>query len=93
MVENNPTKGGPTGLDYIASLGITHLQLLPIYDFGGVDDVEKDSRYNWGYNPDQYMVPCGWYSKHPEDSYSRLNELLELIDECHKSGMRVVMDV
>ena len=93
MVENHPTAGGPTGLDYIQSLGITHLQLLPTYDFGGVDDVEKDSRYNWGYNPDQYMVPCGWYSKHPEDPYSRINELLELIDECHKRGIRVVMDV
>ncbi|MCR5231897.1 MAG: type I pullulanase [Acholeplasmatales bacterium] len=93
MVENNPTDKGPTGLDYIKSLGITHLQLLPTYDFGGVDDVDKDSRYNWGYNPDQYMVPCGWYSKHPEDPYSRINELLELIDECHKRGIRVIMDV
>lgn len=93
LVENNPTEKGPTGLDYIKSLGITHLQLLPTYDFGGVDDVDKDSRYNWGYNPDQYMVPCGWYSKHPEDPYSRINELLELIDECHKRGIRVIMDV
>lgn len=93
MVENHPTKLGPTGLDYIKSLGITHLQLLPTYDFGGVDDIDKASRYNWGYNPDQYMVPCGWYSKKPEDPYSRINELLELIDECHKRGMRVVMDV
>lgn len=80
-------------LDYIKELGVTHLQLMPIYDFGGVDDIEKDLEYNWGYNPEQYFVPNGWYSKNPEDPYSRLNELLQLIDECHKRGLNVVMDV
>lgn len=94
MTENNPTKKGePTGIAYIASLGITHLQLLPIFDFGGVDDVKKNSKYNWGYNPEQYFVPCGWYSVNPEDPYSRINELLELVDTCHKYGIRVNMDV
>ena len=80
-------------LDYIKELGITHLQLMPIYDFGGVDDIEKDAEYNWGYNPEQYFVPNGWYSKNPNNPYSRINELLELIDECHKRGLHVVMDV
>ena len=80
-------------LDYIKELGVTHLQLMPIYDFGGVDDIDKDLEYNWGYNPEQYFVPNGWYSKNPEDPYSRINELLELIDECHKRGLNVVMDV
>ena len=93
MVENHPTDKGPTGLDYIKSLGITHLQLLPIFDFSGINERAEDESFNWGYNPDQYMVPCGWYSKHPEDPYSRINELLELIDECHKRGIRVIMDV
>ncbi len=94
MVENHPTKiGEPTGLDYIKSLGVTHLQLLPTYDFEEVDDLKKNSLYNWGYNPHQYFVPCGWYSKNPDDPYSRINELLQLIDECHKRGLSVNMDV
>ena len=81
------------GLNYISSLGVTHLQLQPIFDFGGVDDLQKDSAYNWGYNPEQYFVPSGWYSCNPNDPYSRLNELLKLVDEAHKRGLRVVMDV
>ncbi|MDE5715666.1 MAG: type I pullulanase [Anaeroplasmataceae bacterium] len=81
------------GLNYIKSLGVTHLQLMPVYDFGGVDDLEKEKAYNWGYNPEQYFVPSGWHSENPEDPYSRLNEFLELIDEAHGRGMRVVMDV
>ena len=80
-------------LDYIKELGVTHIQLMPIYDFGGVDDIDKDLEYNWGYNPEQYFIPNGWYSKNPNDPYSRINELLELIDECHKRGLHVVMDV
>ncbi len=81
------------GINYISSLGVTHLQLMPIFDFGGIDDKKKDLYYNWGYNPEQYFVPSGWYSKNPDDAYSRINELLRLIDECHKRGLRVVMDV
>ncbi|MDE7105622.1 MAG: type I pullulanase, partial [Anaeroplasmataceae bacterium] len=81
------------GLNYISSLGVTHLQLMPVFDFGGVDDKKRDLYYNWGYNPEQYFVPSGWYSFNPKDPYSRLNEYLRLIDEAHKRGMRVVMDV
>lgn len=94
MVENHPTKTNEaTGIEYISSLGITHLQLLPTFDFEEVDDVKKNAKYNWGYNPSQYFIPCGWYSKAPDDPYSRINELLELIDNCHKFGLRVNMDV
>ncbi len=94
MLENHPTDSNePTGIEYIASLGVTHLQVLPIFDFGGVDDIKKNSKYNWGYNPEQYFVPCGWYAKNPDDPYSRINELLELIDHCHQVGLRVNMDV
>ena len=81
------------GLNYISSLGVTHLQLMPVFDFGGVDDKKRDLYYNWGYNPEQYFVPSGWYSFNPDDPYSRLNEYLRFIDEAHKRGMRVVMDV
>ena len=66
---------------------------MPVYDFGGVDDIEKDAEYNWGYNPEQYFVPNGWYSVNPDDPYSRINEFLELVDNCHKHGLRVNLDV
>ena len=94
MCENHVNKQGEcTGLEYIKSLGVSHLQLLPTYDFGGVDDEKKDENYNWGYNPEQYFIPCGWYSLNPDDPYERINELLKLIDNAHELGLRVVMDV
>ena len=78
---------------YMSYLGITHVQLLPLIDFYGVDDLKKNVKYNWGYNPVQYMVPSGWYSKNPDDAYSRINELREMIDNFHKEGIRVITDV
>lgn len=90
MLEN---QDGISNIEYIKSLGITHLQLMPVFDFGGVDDTHKNDLYNWGYNPEQYFVPSGWYSSNPCDPYSRINEYKELIDLAHKNGLRVVMDV
>ena len=89
LIDDNELKG----INYFKYLGVTHVQLLPTYDFGGVDDLDKDSMYNWGYNPEQYFIPCGWYSKNPESPTERINELLELIDNFHKNGIRVNMDV
>ena len=80
-------------LDYIKDLGVTHLQLLPTYDFGGVNDLDKNESYNWGYNPEQYFIPSGWYSTDPNDPYARINELMMLIDKAHEKGLRVIMDV
>ena len=85
--------GNLTGLEYIKSLGVTHVQLQPIYDFGSVDELNPDKLYNWGYDPVQYNVPEGWYSTNPNDPYTRINELRQLIDEIHHAGMRVIMDV
>ncbi|MCR5491513.1 MAG: type I pullulanase [Bacilli bacterium] len=89
------TKGGlaPAGLDYVKSLGITHLQLLPIYDFKTVDEENPKSSYNWGYDPAQYFVPEGSYATDPNDPYSRVNELKHLVKSLHQEGIRVVMDV
>ena len=84
--------GEKRGIDYIASLGVTHLQLLPTYEFGGVNEIQKDD-YNWGYNPLEYFVVSGYYSKNPSDPYSRIDELKEIIDYSHRRGLRVVMDV
>ena len=93
LLENNPTAKDSTGIDYIKSLGVTHIQLLPTFDFGGVDDIKKNAKYNWGYNPIMLTVPSGWYSKDPNDPYSRINELKMLIDGIHAKGLRVNMDV
>ena len=94
LLENCKTPDGhPTGLQYLKELGVTHIQLQPIYDFGSVDELDPDRLYNWGYDPVQYNVPEGWYSTDPNDPYKRLNELRMLIDEIHHAGMRVTMDV
>lgn len=90
------TKGGnKAGIDHLVDLGITHVQLMPIYDFGGVDELKQgfNETYNWGYNPEQYNVPEGWFSTNPNDPYSRINETKTMIDDIHKAGLRVVMDV
>ena len=86
-------KGLPAGLDYLKSLGITHIQLLPIFDFEGVDEKDRFKIYNWGYNPSQYNVPEGSFSTDPESPYTRINELKAMIDILHKEGFRVIMDV
>jgi len=93
MAENHPINGYPTGLEYLKYLGITHLQLMPFFSFAEVDENNKDSKYNWGYNPEQYNVPSGYFASDPNDPYSRINELKELIDAAHANGIRVVMDV
>jgi len=88
------TKDGFTaGIDYLKELGITHVQLMPVFDFDGVDENKRESQYNWGYNPHQFFVPEGWYSTNPNDPYSRINEMKEMVDILHKNGFSVVMDV
>jgi len=88
------TKSGlSAGIDYLKELGITHVQFMPIFDFDGVDENKRESQYNWGYNPHQFFVPEGWYSTNPNDPYSRINELKQMIDVLHENGISVVMDV
>lgn len=93
FLENHPTKEGySTGMSYLKYLGITHLQLMPIFDFGGVDD-NNSNKYNWGYNPEQYFIPCGWYSVNPDKPYDRINEMRSLVDGASANGIRIVSDV
>ncbi|VEU82275.1 alpha-amylase family glycosyl hydrolase [Acholeplasma hippikon] len=80
-------------LEYIKNLGITHLQLLPVFDFYGVDDIEKSKAYNWGYNPMQYFAIDGWLSRNPNDPYERIKEFKKVVDEAHKLNLGIVMDV
>ena len=79
-------------VDYLKRLGITHVQLLPVHDYFGVDDITKD-HYNWGYNPTSYFSLEGSYSTYPEEPLARLLEFKKLVSELHKNNIRVIMDV
>ncbi len=81
------------GLEYIATLGVSHIQLLPIYDFGSVDETNPKGRYNWGYDPVQYRVPEGSFSDQVSDPYNRIVSLQAMITAIHSKGMGVIMDV
>ena len=86
--------GTPTGLDYLKSLGITHLHLLPIYDYGSVDESRLDvEQFNWGYDPVNYNTPEGSYSTDPYNGAVRVAELKKAVQALHDNGISVVMDV
>lgn len=92
--KDSKTPGGnPSGVDYLKSLGISHIQLMPIYDFGSVDENNQYGSYNWGYDPVQYNVPEGSYCTAVNDPYSRIIELKKAIAHLHREGFRVIMDV
>ncbi len=86
-----------TGLAHIVELGVTHVHLLPSYDFFTVDESKISDptykRYNWGYDPLNYNVPEGSYSTNPADPSVRILEFKTLVQAMHKAGLRVVMDV
>ncbi len=81
------------GLDYIKSLGVSHLQLMPILDFATKDEMQPHKLYNWGYDPVQYFVSEGSYLNDLDNPYSRINEVVAMVDAIHSHGMRVVLDV
>ena len=86
--------GTVTGLDYLKSLGITHLHLLPIYDYGSVDESRLDiPQFNWGYDPVNYNTPEGSYSTDPFNGAVRVAELKQAVKALHDNGISVVMDV
>lgn len=82
-----------TCLDYLRKLGITHVQLMPVFDFGSVNEAGDSREYNWGYDPINYNVPEGSYSTDPFHGEVRIRELKELIMVLHRNGLRVIMDV
>ena len=88
------TAGVPTGLDHIKSLGVTHLHLLPSYDYGSVDESKLDiPQFNWGYDPVNYNVPEGSYSTDPYNGAVRVAEFKQMVQGLHENGISVVMDV
>lgn len=85
-----------TGVDHIAALGVTHVQLLPIYDYAteSVDETKLDQpAYNWGYDPKNYNVPEGSYATDPYVPGLRITELKQTVQALHERGLRVIMDV
>jgi pullulanase len=86
-------EGFSTGLDHLKELGVTHVHLLPSYDFNSIDETKSDTKYNWGYDPLNYNVPEGSYSTNPYDGVTRIKEFKQLIKTFHDNGLRVVMDV
>lgn len=88
------TDGLSTGLDHLVELGVTHVHLLPSFDFMSVDESRLDEpQFNWGYDPQNYNVPEGSYSTNPSDGSVRIREFKQLIKALHDKGLRVVMDV
>jgi len=83
-----------TGLDHLKEFGITHVHLLPLYDYFTTDETIKDNtQYNWGYDPLNYNCPEGSYSTNPYDGNVRIQEFKKLVQTFHQNGLRVVMDV
>jgi pullulanase len=86
--------GYSTGLDHIKDLGVTHVQLLPCFDYASVDETQpENNEYNWGYDPKNYDVPEGSYSTDPNDGAVRIREMKEMVMALHENGLRVIMDV
>ena len=98
MVEGGRTfEGLSTCLDHLVDLGVTHVHLLPIYDYISVDE-RKDitdfpENYNWGYDPELYNSPEGSYSTDPYDPRARVREFKTLVQRFHEAGISVVLDV
>ena len=95
FTENGTTIPGTnisTGIDYLEDLGITHLHLLPVYDYGSVDETTCDT-FNWGYDPVNYNAPEGSYSTNPYDGATRVSEFKQMVKSLHDHGISVIMDV
>ena len=83
-----------TGLDHLKDLGITHVHLLPSFDFASIDETSLYlNGYNWGYDPQNYNVPEGSYATDPFDPYSRIREFKLMVQALHHAGIRVILDV
>ena len=85
--------GSPTGLDYLKTLGVTHIHLLPVFDYGFTDESLESPQYNWGYDPVNFNVPEGSYATDPCHGQVRVAEMKQMVKALHDAGLSVVMDV
>lgn len=85
--------GEPIGVDYLKELGITHVHLLPVYDYATVDESDPDAEFNWGYDPKNYNVPEGSYSTDPYNGEVRIREFKQMVQALHEAGIGVIMDM
>lgn len=86
--------GHATGIDHLKELGVTHVHILPSYDYVTVDESRPDvPQYNWGYDPLNYNVPEGSYSTNAADPKARIREFKEMVQALHKNGIKLVLDV
>lgn len=85
--------GDTIGLDYIKKLGVTHIHLLPVFDYQSVDENDPDAGFNWGYDPLNYNLPEGSYSTDPHHGEVRVKEFKQLVQAVHEHGIGVIMDV
>ena len=82
------SSGEKTGIDHLKELGITHVHLLPSYDYASVDETKLDkAQYNWGYDPQNYNVPDGSYSTDPYKPDVRIREFKQMVQALHKAGI------
>ena len=96
LIETGTTnsQGIPTGLDHIKNLGVTHIHLLPSYDYGSIDEANlQENKFNWGYDPQNYNVPEGSYSTDPYNGEVRVKEFKQMVKDLHDNGISVIMDV
>jgi len=85
--------GKAVGIDYLKELGITHVHLLPVYDYATVDETTPEDEFNWGYDPKNYNVPEGSYSTDPYNGEVRIREFKEMVMALHEAGISVIMDM
>ncbi|MFZ4457098.1 MAG: alpha-amylase family glycosyl hydrolase [Bacteroidales bacterium] len=64
-------------LDYLKTLGVSAIELMPIQEF--------DGNNSWGYNPNHYFAP--------DKAYGTPDKYKQFIDECHSRGIAVILDV
>lgn len=83
----------PTCLNYLKTLGVSHVQLQPIYDYATVDEARPDGGYNWGYDPLNYNVPEGSFATDAFHGEVRVRECRAMVAALHRAGLGVVMDV
>ena len=84
----------PKATEYLKSLGVNAIHILPSFDYASVDETRLDTpQYNWGYDPKNYNVPEGSYSTDPYLPTTRIKEFKQMVQALHKAGIRVILDV